>query len=181
MPHPDVIKSNKALGILGDRFLDPELWSLNRRSAAAAFFVGIFFALLPVPFQMLLSASCAILLRCNLPISVCLVWITNPLTMPVVFYFTYKVGCFLLNTPVSETPITISLEWISHEFSRIWLPLYLGSLVTALIAASLSYFAVRLIWRWQIIKAWQRRRRLIKQLKPPKINQSTQKKTEKNK
>jgi len=54
--------------------------------------VGLFCAFVPLPIQMLLAAAAAIIFRVNLPISVGLVWITNPVTIPPMFYFCYKVG-----------------------------------------------------------------------------------------
>ncbi|GAA4652423.1 DUF2062 domain-containing protein [Kistimonas scapharcae] len=159
MPDPSRLRENRSLNFLGEHMFDPNLWHLNRRTAAMAFFVGIFCAFLPIPFQMLLAAVLAFLLRCNLPLSVALVWITNPFTMPVIFYFTYKVGCYILQTPVSPLGFEASLEWLKTELSRIWLPLYLGSVITGLIAGALSYISIRLFWRWHIIRNWRERRK----------------------
>ncbi len=167
-PHPDKLKNIKSTRLLGKHFFNPQLWKLNRRSAATAFFIGIFYAFIPVPFQMLLAGSTAILFRSNLPLSISLVWITNPITMPIIFYFTYKIGCFILGEPVHAEHITLSLEWLQSELSQIWLPLYLGSIVTGFVCAVLSYFAILLIWRWQIIKAWRSRRAAIRQIQPKK-------------
>lgn len=61
---------------------DPGLWQLTRRSVANAFSVGLFCAMLPIPCQMVAAALGARLTRCNLALAVGLVWITNPLTMP---------------------------------------------------------------------------------------------------
>ncbi len=158
LPDPTTIQNNRSLRFLGKHILNPNLWHLNRRSAAAAFFVGIFCAFIPMPFQMVLAAVMALLLRCNLPLSIALCWITNPVTMPVMWYTTYKIGCYLLQTPVQSTHgFEVSIEWFTHEFSRIWMPLYLGSVVTGLICATLSYFGIRLFWRWHIVKAWRQR------------------------
>lgn len=159
MPNPSHIKKNRSLKFLGAHLFDPNLWHLNRRSVATAFFTGIFCALLPMPFQMLLAAVLALWFRCNLPISVALVWITNPLTMPVIFYFTYKIGCYILQTPVSLQDFEASLDWLTSELARIWLPLYLGSIITGLVTGSLSYVCIRLFWRWQIITHWRERRK----------------------
>ena len=75
LPDHHTIKSNKHLQIFGDLLHNPNLWHLNRRSVAKAFAVGLFCAFIPVPFQMILSASIAILVHANLPLAVSLVWI----------------------------------------------------------------------------------------------------------
>ncbi|WP_159217560.1 DUF2062 domain-containing protein, partial [Klebsiella pneumoniae] len=81
---------------------NPNLWCLNRRSAAGAFAVGLFMAFVPLPSQMIMAAGLAIVLGVNLPLSIALVWITNPITMPVIFYFTYKLGAWLMGTPAQS-------------------------------------------------------------------------------
>lgn len=99
MPNEEKLKRHKHLSWLGSHIHDPNLWHLTRKSVARAFFVGLFCAFLPIPLQMLVAAFMAIFLRSNLPISIGLVWITNPLTMPPIFYFTYRVGDFLIGDP----------------------------------------------------------------------------------
>lgn len=78
---------------------DPNLWHLNRHSVARAMAVGLFAAFIPIPLQMLLAAFLAISVRGNMPIAVSLVWLTNPITMPVVFFCTYMTGTWLMNIP----------------------------------------------------------------------------------
>ena len=86
MPDHQTIKENKYLKIFGNLLHNANLWHLNRHSVAKAFAVGLFFAFIPVPFQMVLAAGLAIIVHANLPLSIALVWITNPLTMPFIFY-----------------------------------------------------------------------------------------------
>ncbi len=157
LPDPKTIKENRCLRFMGSSLHDPNLWHLNRRSAASAFFVGIFCAFIPIPFQMVLAASMAVIFRCNLPLSVALVWITNPVTMPAIFYFTYKVGCHILHVPVSEVSFELTVQSLGSGISRIWKPLYLGSLVTGLVSGSFCYLLIRLYWRWNVVQNWRQR------------------------
>lgn len=158
LPNPERLRTNKSLRFLGDHLFDANLWHLNRHSAAKAFLIGIFAALLPIPFQMVLAAILAIYIRCNLPLSVALVWITNPVTMPFIFYFTYKTGCLILNIPPGDTGFNMSWEWLMSRLSKIWLPLYLGSFICAVIASVISYFMVHTLWRLNVIRAWRQRK-----------------------
>ena len=75
------IKHEKVLKILGPAILQPNLWHLNRKSVSRAIAIGLFCAFLPIPLQMVLAAFFAIIFAANLPISVILVWITNPITI----------------------------------------------------------------------------------------------------
>ena len=99
MPDPESIRSQKSLRFLGKLTHDPNLWHLNRHSVSRAMAAGLFAAFIPMPMQMLLAAGLAVWIRSNLPISVGLVWLTNPITMPPVFYCTYKLGAWLMQVP----------------------------------------------------------------------------------
>lgn len=158
MPHPDRIKSNQSLRFLGSLIHDPNLWHLNRHSVTRAMSIGLFWAMIPMPMQMLAAAALAIPLRANLPISIGLVWLTNPITMPPIFYATYRLGAWLMGLPELVMPDELSMEWVTDELVNLWKPLYLGSLVAALGAALIGYFGTLLYWRWWVQRSWRKRR-----------------------
>lgn len=159
MPDHRAIREHRHLRVFGTLLHDPNLFHLNRRSASGAFANGLFWAFMPMPFQMLPAALFAVLFRVNLPLSIALVWITNPLTMPPLFYFCYKVGSRLLDVPVRHVQFELSLQWVTTELSRIWEPFLLGCLVVGGISALLGYFLVRILWRLQLIRHWQHKKR----------------------
>jgi uncharacterized protein (DUF2062 family) len=158
MPDPHKFHEHKHLQLFGKGLHDPNLWHLNRRSAAGALGAGVFTALLPLPGQMIIAAAAAILLRVNLPLAVATVWITNPFTFAPVFYFSYRVGAWLLGTPQQKFTLSLSLDWLLHETDSIWLPLLVGSLCVGLLLSIVVYATVRLAWRMYVI----RKRRLMR-------------------
>lgn len=160
LPNREELKKHRVLQGLGERIHDPDLWHLNRRSAATATAVGLFLAFIPIPGQMFIAAILAFYFRCNLAISVLLVWITNPLTMPPIFYAAYVIGSWLLMDPASNTltpEFNLSLEWFQTELQLIWKPFMLGCLVMSIVSAILGYFLVRGLWRWHVINSWKER------------------------
>ncbi|CCQ11850.1 hypothetical protein PALB_27510 [Pseudoalteromonas luteoviolacea B = ATCC 29581] len=157
MPDHNKIKEQKSLKIFGSLLHDANLWHLNRRSARGAFAIGLFFAFIPVPFQMVLAAALAIPCRVNLPISVALVWITNPLTMPPIFYVAYLVGAAVLGQEQQPFHFEANLQWLSESMSTIGPAFITGSLVCAFSASIIGYFGIDLLWRRSVNKAWTAR------------------------
>jgi uncharacterized protein (DUF2062 family) len=166
LPHHDKIREHKNLKILGTLLHDPNLLHLNRRSVSGAFAVGLFVAWIPVPFQMLLSAIAAIVVRVNLPISVALVWITNPLTMPPLFYVSYKLGSWVLGEKPKNIQFEASMEWLNQSLHMVWQPFLLGSLIFGAVSSVVGFVAIRAIWRLKVTQSWKDRRtkRLEKRL-----------------
>lgn len=158
MPDTKAIKEHRHLQCFGDLLHDHNLWGLNRRSVSMAFFIGVFWALIAIPFQMFFSAATAIYTRANLPISVALVWITNPITIPPIFYFCYMFGTWLLPSHHPIEKFELSLEWISNSMGDIWLPLYLGGIVLGLLIGALSYLIIRGLWRLRIVQQYKERK-----------------------
>jgi len=165
IPNRDTIQNHKHLRVLNRFFHDPNIWHMNRRSVSGAFATGLFWAMIPIPLQMLAAAITAIVFRINLPISIGLVWLTNPITMPPIFYINYLFGSWLLHTPDSKTEFELSMQWISESMAQIWQPLFIGSVVMGLLLAMISYILVRVSWRLHIITRYKERRLRKKQLK----------------
>lgn len=158
MPDPNEVKNSRSLALFGSWLHEPNLWHLNRRSASYAVACGLFGAFLPIPGQMVIAGIMAILLRANLPVTIGLVWITNPVTIPPIFYACYRLGCYLLGVEPIGADIEFSLDWIKAELHNIWQPLVLGSMVSAITTSTLGFFLIRLIWRLQVANRWKKRK-----------------------
>ncbi|RUO21480.1 DUF2062 domain-containing protein [Aliidiomarina haloalkalitolerans] len=168
---PDVHKLNQ-YGVLkpfGAVAHDTNLWHLNRKTAAGGFAIGIFFAFMPMPFQMIAAAAVAIFFRVNLPLSVAMVWISNPITMPAMLYGSYRVGSFLLRQPSEPFLFELSVAWFQASLSTIVPALVLGSVVVGGFFSGLAYLLVRKIWRQAVQNAWnerlRKRRERLRELK----------------
>lgn len=166
MPDHRKVREHKHLQVFGALLHDPNLWHLNRRSVSGAFAVGLFVAFVPIPLQMVLAAGVAILSRVNLPIAVALVWITNPITIPPMFYSAYKIGAWLTQTPPRSFAIELSMDWMMTELTVIWQPFLLGCFVSGLFSAVVGYLAIRGLWRLHIVSHIRRRRQLKLENKP---------------
>lgn len=157
MPDHQTIRDHRHLRFMGTLLHDRNLWHLNRHSVAGAFFVGLFVAFIPIPFQMVLAALFAVALQVHLPISVGLVWVTNPLTMPPIFYFAYRLGCWVTSQPVGDFHVELSIDWLMTGLADVWQPLLVGSSVLAVISGMLGYAGMRLFWRGMVIWKWRKR------------------------
>lgn len=169
MPDPQSIREHRSLRFLGTLLHDPNLWHLNRHSVSRAMAMGLFAAFVPLPMQMLIAASLAVLVRGNLPIAVGLVWLTNPITMPPVFYCTYKLGTWILQTPAGQVAEQVwpkvsgfldepSWDLLQLMWKPILEPFLVGSLICGVVAGLLGYLLTLLYWRWWVQRNWARRR-----------------------
>ncbi len=159
VPSPRRIQGIKELGVLGDWVYASNLWHLNRYSASMAFFVGLFVAFIPIPAQVVVAAMLAVILRCNLPISVSLVFVTNPVTMAPLFFMAYEIGALIIDVPVKDVHLELSFYWLSTSLAAIWKPFLLGCLLCGLFFGCLGYFVISLLWRWNVVSQWRARKR----------------------
>ena len=157
LPDPEKLKQQKNLQFLGDRLHEPNLWHLNRRSVSLAFAIGLLVAWIPTPGQMAIAAVAAFYFRANLPISVALVWITNPLTMPPMFYFAYIVGMYLLGRDSPSADFEFTVEAVMSGLGDIWFPFLFGCAIIGILSAFVGYFGIQLFWRYYVSKKWTER------------------------
>ena len=156
--------------LFGELIFNPNLWHLNRFSVAWAVSVGLFMAFMPAPSQMVLAGALAILIGCNLPIAVAVVWVSNPITMAPMFFAAYKLGAWMLDMQPQAIQFEMSLHWLMTKLGAIWEPFLLGCVTLGLLCAAVGHATVRIIWRTQVVSSWKarRRRRLERQRRPDK-------------
>lgn len=159
LPKHDEIKCYRGLSAIAHRLHDANLWHINRRSISRAVPIGVFLSFMPLPGQMLLAAWAAMYFRANLPLSVVLVWISNPLTMGPIYYFCYRLGAWILNTPTYSGEITWSLSWLINCIGKIGGPLFLGCFIIGILSALIGYLITTLAWRHHVAKRYRKRQR----------------------
>ena len=137
-----------------------EIWHLNRRSVAGAFFIGLFTAFLPLPGQMVIAAVIAIATRSNLPLSVALVWISNPFTIAPMFYFTYRLGAWLLDMQIEAAALDLSVGWLWNHFGIFGWPLLFGSLLCGWFTGITGFVLTHILWRLHTLRRWHTRRQI---------------------
>ena len=157
-PDPNKIRQAPGMRYFGKLLDDPNLFHLNRHSVSVAFFVGLFICFLPLPGQIPLAAFAALYLRCNLPIAVALVWISNPLTFPFIFYGTYELGSWMLGKHHAPFTFELSWKWLTTGFPAIWQPLVLGCLTASIVSSCLGYGLIQWFWRWHVLDRWHNRK-----------------------
>jgi uncharacterized protein (DUF2062 family) len=152
LPEHRRFRDHSQLKIFGRLLHDPNLWHLNRHSVAGAFAVGLFCAMLPMPFESVVAALGAIAFRVNLPISVVLVWVSNPLTWIPLYGTGYLLGAWILGLPA------VPLEHVTLGYLlRQAVPLWVGSVALGAVLSALGYLTIQALWRFHVGRNWKLR------------------------
>ncbi|GMU46319.1 MAG: hypothetical protein AMXMBFR26_11010 [Porticoccaceae bacterium] len=158
LPDMHSILSDRRLRWFGLGLKDSDLFHLNRRSVSMAFLVGLFTAFIPVPGQLLIAAMLALLVRCNLPIAMALVFVSNPVTVPPLTLLCYRIGTFLLGNAADTPKFEFTWDWLTTQGLHLVPALLLGCAVIGLSSGILSYLLIRWLWRWHAVARWKQRK-----------------------
>lgn len=168
LPSKEQLKEYRLVGMLGEAVFAPSLWHFGRHSVSYAMLVGGVCCFLPIPLQMIPALAICVFIRCNVPITVGIVWISNPLTMPPMMFFAYQVGNALLGRESTVGNINFSLDWFTSQLLSLWQPLLLGSLVCGFTIGITGFLVARIYYRVRIILYL--RRKAIRSAKSPKAS-----------
>lgn len=135
-----------------------KLLSFKQSPAKIAFSValGVFLGLLlPIGFQAVVATPLALLLECNIVLTLTSTFITNPLTIVPIYYLIIKTGEILTNTSINYTSFQ---NFVSNpSFQKFWelgteslIVFFTGSFILGLITAIITYFTVYFILRRHI-------------------------------
>jgi hypothetical protein len=150
VPSREELEANRWLRVLAPYLADPKLWHWSRRGVAAGAAIGLFIGLAIPVAQILLAAVVAVVLRANIPIAAAGTLITNPLTVPPIYYAAYQLGAWATGT---SAPVSFSLadpSGIWENLGTIGLPLFTGLGITAACAALAGYLLISQAWAWRV-------------------------------
>lgn len=153
IPDADKLKQHPLILRLGKRAQHSPMWHFNRRGICRGIFIGMFFALLPLPFRTLPVILFCFLARANLIAAIACTWIFNYVFLGPVYYMAYQLGRVLLH----QSAEIEHWQQITEQYQEAWQPLLLGSLIFASIAALIGFFIAHGILRYRIVQRWRAR------------------------
>ena len=128
--------------------IPPEYLSTNRRMISRAVLIGLFIAFIPMPMQMAAVLLFVPFVKFNVPVALAMCWLSNPITMPPMYYMEYLTGSFLLG--IKPEPVQMTLEWFSNNLDNIFIPLYFGTAMYSIFGSLLGYFLVNYLWKLSV-------------------------------
>ncbi|MCO4844463.1 MAG: DUF2062 domain-containing protein [Sulfurovum sp.] len=145
-----VFKKKPSSGNKIDTFLEkynlPKAYlAVNRRMITRGVGVGLFWAFIPMPMQMLAVMATTPFMRFNVPIAISMVWLSNPFTMPPMYYMEYITGNFILGREGIED-IELTMAWFSENFDDILVPLYVGTSFYSIVVTAIIYVVLNRLW-----------------------------------
>ena len=145
-----VFKKKSSDGNKIDAFLEkynlPKAYlAVNRRMITRGVAVGLFWGFIPMPMQMLAVMATTPFFRFNVPIAISMVWLSNPITMPPMYYIEYLTGNFLLGREGIED-IELTMSWFTEHFDEILVPLYVGTSFYSIVVTGIIYVVLNRLW-----------------------------------
>lgn len=117
------------------------LWIPCRDTVAAGLAIGLFFSMMPMPFQMVPSALLAMRVRANVPFAMAACWITNPLTAAPVVYGQFALGEWMRHR--MGVPMPTFFSHVAFSIPRIGeinaASFILGMITSAVLCALAAY------------------------------------------
>ncbi|NOZ90064.1 MAG: DUF2062 domain-containing protein [Epsilonproteobacteria bacterium] len=128
-----------------------EYLSVNRKSITRGILIGLFWGFIPMPMQMLAVLAMTPFFKFNVPVAISMVWLSNPITMPFMYYMEYQTGNLILGRDGLEN-IEPTLTWFRENWDNILVPLYVGTIPYSTIVSLLVYFIINKLWILSVIR-----------------------------
>ena len=163
--------TNKIDAFLEKYHLPKAYLSVNRRMITRGVGIGLFWGFIPMPMQMLAVMATTPFIRFNVPIAISMVWLSNPFTMPPMYYMEYLTGNFILGREGIDD-IELTMEWFTEHFQDILVPLYTGTAFYSIIVSSIIYVILNRLWVKSVITEQEETKKIRKKRalrKKPKI------------
>ncbi len=136
IPSRESVENHKMLSFISHHFRGRDyLWEFNQSTVTKATWIGVFWAVMPMPLQMLPAVVFAILFRANILVAIAWVWVSNPFTMLPILYASYYLGCHALGIEFSANAVSANIHHLASNWHLILLPLVLGAVILGIIGS----------------------------------------------
>ena len=150
-------KSEKLKAFIKKAKVPREFLATNRKMISRGVVLGVFIAFIPMPMQMAAVLLFMPLFKFNVPIALAMCWLSNPITMPPMYYIEYQLGSFILG--IQPQPVELTLEWFSNNMDDIFIPLYFGTLIFSIVGSISAYWIVNHFWKSSVHREKKRPRK----------------------
>lgn len=172
------MERNRFIRPYAHRVLRSELWRFTRRSVPRGVALGIAAGIIIPLGQIFVAALLAMPFRANVPVAAATTFVTNPATIPFVWWFAHWLGNILLtmdevtvvapvSTAMQQTEFDRFLEWLTGET----LVTAFGLVTLAVVSSALGYLFSAWGWRWWVarkrLRAMRLRRERLEQARHP--------------
>jgi uncharacterized protein (DUF2062 family) len=137
----------RAKEFLSPRYWWREFWRQLRElrgkphEIALGMAIGVFVAITPtIPFHTVLAVSLAALVRGSKLAAALGVWVSNPLTIPIFYYLSYRLGRFVLGYPQLVLPDDYSLISLMKLGKHVTVAMLHGGVLLGILPGLLAYF-----------------------------------------
>lgn len=138
--HPN-LRDRSWWRVLSRPVANRRLWIPCRDTVAAGLAIGMFFSLMPMPFQSVAATLLAMRFRANVPFAFAACWISNPFTTPAILLGQFFLGEWMRHT--LGVPMPHFLAHVQFHVPKIGMfnaaSFVLGMIVSGVLAALLSY------------------------------------------
>ena len=110
--------------------------------------IGVFVAVTPtIPFHTVIAIGLAFILRASKPAAILGVWFSNPLTIPPLYYGSYKVGMLMLGRELTWSGEEVKIQELLRQGLDVTVAMVAGGAVLGIVPAVLSYFVTLYLFR----------------------------------
>lgn len=155
--HYKKLENNKYIAKFGSFVHAKNLWTFNRHSIIWGITIGIMCAWIPMPFHTTIAIAFGILIDCNIPLITLSIWISNPFTMPFMYYIAYRLGEAIMHWPPSDHAFHPSIKDLVDALHTIWQPLLLGCAICSLCCGVIVYTLLNLCWNTKLVQRFWRK------------------------
>jgi uncharacterized protein len=107
-PDRHLLEQHPRLQHLKHHFDHQRIWRISHRTLHKAAAVGVVCAMIPGPLQMIAATLWACWWKVHLPTAVLLTFVSNPITIPIIYWMAYDLGAWLTQQPL------LSLETLQN-------------------------------------------------------------------